>query len=64
MFWCSPHTALRPDDAATGKPQVPDPNLRIPYSDFIAGGRYDMSDVIQPIYDETNEEYGLNETQE
>jgi ribonuclease Z len=49
---------------ATEKPLVPDPNLRIPYSDFIAGGRYDMRDVIQPIYDEINEEYGLNETQE
>jgi len=43
---------------------VPDPNDRIPYSEMIAGGRYDMTDVIQPIYDETNKKYGLNEKQE
>jgi ribonuclease Z len=49
---------------ATEKPQVPDPSLRIPYSDMIAGGRYDMKDVIQPTYDEINKEYGLNEKQE
>jgi ribonuclease Z len=49
---------------ATGKPQVPDPSLRIPYSDMIAGGRYDMKDVIQPTYDEINKEYGLNEKQD
>jgi hypothetical protein len=49
---------------ATGKPQLPDPSLRIPYSDMILGGKYDMSDVIQPTYDEINKEYGLNEKQE
>jgi ribonuclease Z len=49
---------------ATEKPQAPDPSLRIPYSDMISGGRYDMSDVIQPTYDEINEKYGLNEKQE
>ncbi len=49
---------------ATEAPQVPDPSLRIPYSDMIAGGKYDMRDVIQPVYDEINEEYGLNEKQE
>ena len=49
---------------ATDTPQLPDASLRIPYSDFIAGGRYDMRDVIQPIYDETNEKYGTNEQQE
>jgi len=49
---------------ATEKPEQPDPSLRIPYSDMIAGGRYDVADVIQPIYDEINEEYGLNEKQE
>jgi hypothetical protein len=31
---------------------------------MISGGRYDMSDVIQPTYDEINEKYGLNEKQE
>ena len=49
---------------ATGPPQVPDPSLRVPYSDMISGGKYDMRDVIQPIYDETNREYGLNEKQD
>ena len=49
---------------ATEKPQVPDPNDRIPYSDMIDGGRLDVKDVIQPIYDETNKQYGLSEKQE
>ena len=41
-----------------------DASQRIPYSDMISGGRYDMRDVIQPIYDAVNEQYGINETQE
>ncbi len=49
---------------ATEKALVPDPSLRVPYSDMISGGKYDMRDVIQPIYDETNREYGLNEKQD
>ena len=49
---------------ATEEPQVPNPSLRIPYSDIIAGGKYDMKDVIQPIYDEINKKYGLNEKQD
>ncbi len=49
---------------ATEAPQVPDPSLRIPYSDMIAGGKYDMSDVIQPTYDAINEQYGLDEKQD
>jgi len=49
---------------ATEKPQLPDPSTRIPYSDLIAGGRYDMKDVIQPTYDEINKKYGLKEKQE
>jgi ribonuclease Z len=49
---------------ATGEPLVPDLSLRIPYSEMIANGKYDMKDVIQPIYDETNKEYGLNEKQQ
>jgi ribonuclease Z len=49
---------------ATDKPQVPDASLRIPYSDFITGGKYDMHDVIQPTYDEINKKYGLNEKQD
>jgi hypothetical protein len=31
---------------------------------MIAGGKYDMRDVIQPTYDEINKEYGLNEKQD
>ena len=49
---------------ATEKPQIPDPNIRIPYSDFVIGGKLDMSEVIQPIYDEINEAYGLDEKQD
>jgi len=49
---------------ATEKPQLPDASLRIPYSAMIAGGRYDMSDVIQPTYDAINKQYGTNEKQE
>ena len=50
--------------AATEEPQLPDPSLRIPYSDLIAGGKYDVKDVIQPTYDEINSKYGLDEKQE
>jgi len=43
---------------------LPDPSTRIPYSDFIVGGKYDVKDVIQPTYDEINKKYGLNEKQD
>ena len=46
------------------KPLVPDPKLKVPFSDFISNGKYDMKDVIQPAYDEINEEYGLDEKQQ
>jgi ribonuclease Z len=46
------------------KPQVPDPKLKVPFSDFIIKGKYDMKGVIQPTYDEINEKYELNETQD
>jgi hypothetical protein len=36
----------------------------LPYSDGIAGGKLDVKEVIQPIYDEVNKEYGLNEKQD
>jgi len=39
-------------------------DIRVRYSDMIAGGRYDMKDVIQPTYDEVNKKYGLDEKQE
>jgi ribonuclease Z len=45
------------------EPQVPDPTLQVGFSDFIANGKYDVKDVIQPTYDEINEQYGLSETQ-
>jgi ribonuclease Z len=48
----------------TEKPQAPDPSLRIPYLDEIAGSRLDVKGVIQPTYDEINKEYGLNEKQD
>jgi ribonuclease Z len=46
---------------ATEKPMKPDPSRRIPYSKQILGGKLDVLDVIQPIYDEINEQYGTNE---
>jgi ribonuclease Z len=46
---------------ATEKPMLPDPSRRIPFSKEIAGGRLDVLDVLQPIYDEINEQYGTNE---
>jgi len=49
---------------ASEKPQVPDASKRIPYSKFVGGGKLDMAKVIQPIYDEINKQYGLNEKQD
>ncbi len=49
---------------ASEKPQLPDPSIRIPYSDEILSGKLDVKDVIQPTYDEVNKKYGLNEKQE
>jgi ribonuclease Z len=49
---------------ATEKPQLPDASTRIPYSKEIVGGKLDMHDVLQPIYDEINKEYGLSEKQD
>ena len=48
----------------TEKPQVPDPSLRIPYSDMISGGKLDVKDVIQPTYDAINKQYGLSVKQD
>ena len=45
------------------EPLVPDPTLQVGFSDFIINGKYDVKDVIQPTYDEINEQYGLSETQ-
>jgi ribonuclease Z len=49
---------------ATEKPLAPDPSQRIPYSKFIVEGKLDLRKTIQPIYDEVNKQYGLNEKQE
>jgi len=49
---------------ATDKPQLPDPNERIPYSDEISSGKLNMKKVLQPTYDEINRQYGLHERQQ
>ncbi|MFC1833949.1 guanitoxin biosynthesis MBL fold metallo-hydrolase GntH [Thermodesulfobacteriota bacterium] len=46
---------------ATERPLPPDPSRRIPFSDLITGGKLDVKDVLQPIYDEVNKKFGLNE---
>ncbi len=46
---------------ATETPLPPDPSRRIGFSELISGGKLDFADVLQPIYDEINEQYGLNE---
>ena len=46
---------------ASEKPVPPDPSRRIPFSDMINGGRLDVDEVVQPIYDEINKKYGLKE---
>lgn len=52
-----------PPQPAT-KVMPPDPTIRILKSDFINGGKIDVNDVIQPIYDEINKKYNLNEEPE
>jgi len=49
---------------ATEKPVAPDASQRVPYTDFISSGRYDMKAVVQPVYDEINKKYNLNEKQD
>jgi ribonuclease Z len=46
---------------ATEKPIPPDPSRRIPFSKKIESGKLDVADVLQPIYDEINKQFGLNE---
>jgi len=41
--------------------QPPDPKLRIPKTEFLEKGKLDITDVIQPIYDEINKKYSLSE---
>jgi len=46
---------------ASEVPMPPDPSRRIPYSKEILDGKLDVTDVVQTIYDEINEAYGLDE---
>ena len=46
---------------ASEAPLVPDASTRIPYSATIVGGKLDVREVIQPIYDDINAKYGLSE---
>jgi ribonuclease Z len=57
---CAVMEDVWPPNPAT-KVQPPDPSLRIPKTEFIDGGKLDVADVINPIYDETNKQYGTNE---
>jgi ribonuclease Z len=41
--------------------QPPDPKLRIPKTEFLEKGKLEITDVIQPIYDEINKKYSLSE---
>jgi ribonuclease Z len=49
---------------ATEKPQLPDASTRVAYSKFVVDGKLDMHKTIQPIYDEINKQYGLQEKQD
>ncbi len=46
---------------ASERPVRPDPSRRIPFSKLIGEGKWDVLDVVQPIYDEVNRKYNLNE---
>jgi len=46
---------------ASEAPKPPIPSRRIGYSKEIIDGKLDVVDVVQPIYDEINKEYGLDE---
>jgi len=47
--------------AASERPMPPDPSRRIGYSKEIIGGKLDIVDVVQPVYDEINKQYGTQE---
>jgi hypothetical protein len=46
---------------ASEAPMPPIPSNRIGYSKGIIGGKLDVADVVQPVYDDINKEYGLKE---
>jgi len=46
--------------ALTGPPMPPDRSLRIPKSELISGGKLDIADILEPIYEEVNQKYGLD----
>ena len=45
---------------AQKKKNAPDPTKLIPFSNFIRSGVLPMTEVVGPIFDEVNEEYGTN----
>jgi len=49
---------------ASERPMPPDSSRRIPYSKGILDGKLDVVDVVQPVYDEINKAYGLDEKPE
>ena len=53
--WPSP--AIRPK-------LPPDTSKMIPFSDFTKSGAVAFPEVVKPIYDEINKDYGLNEKQD
>ena len=46
---------------ASEAPKPPIPSRRIGYSKEIIGGKLDVADVVQPVYDDTNKKFGLKE---
>jgi len=46
---------------ASEAPKPPIPSRRIGYSKGIIGGKLDVKDVVQPVYDDINKEFGLKE---
>ena len=41
-------------------PEDPDPSEKTPFSDFIAGGRLDVSETLDPLIDQFKQEQGLD----
>ncbi len=41
-------------------PDEPDPSERVQFSEFIAGGRFDVSEVLDPLVDSFKKEHGLD----
>lgn len=41
-------------------PDEPDPSERVQFSEFIAGGRFDVSEVLDPLVNDFKQEHGLD----